>query len=505
MATKTFVNPADEAWNVNLAWEDTEVDGSGDLAVVDNFYSGAGPESPSGEYFDGQYGQHFTLSGGSNVTLGDCVIDAETSGTSVIELWKYDDATQNPEDGTKVDEVSLSVSAGEQTVMLGLTTDGDGDYWVGMNSGPSLMRTDEGQDYPWTSADGNVEFVEGRQFDSSSTNDRWYYFFDLQVDSLIFGEAPWRASNGWDPELGDVVDSSLVEWTATGDVVGEVAVSDTDPTSLYFDGEDDKGSIDEDNGGFSLNTFSVGVWFRIDAAGSETYPMIAKGGSDWQRQHFNLNMSTSGTVGSSSGQSDGSGTFVLLAESTSTYDDGQWHFAVLVIDSTEAINTAKIYVDGDEVADDSTEHDIGTWDDKIEIGHRRDKWLKGYLSGAWFYNRALSESEISDLYQGKHISSGLVGHWKLDEGTGSTAYDSAGSNDGTITGASWRDGESPLYRPATSGQPIPGISQGDDLSGKKIYGRQKLNASDATMQEFKLTVSTAAAMTASRRMRSRIF
>ena len=31
----------------------------------------------------------------------------------------------------------------------------------------------------------------------------------------------------------------------------------------------------------------------------------------------------------------------------------------------------------------------------------------------------------------------LIGWWKFDEGTGSTAYDSAGSNNGTITGASW--------------------------------------------------------------------
>ena len=37
-------------------------------------------------------------------------------------------------------------------------------------------------------------------------------------------------------------------------------------------------------------------------------------------------------------------------------------------------------------------------------------------------------------------SSSLVSHWKFDEGTGSTAFDSWGSNDGTITGASWVNG-----------------------------------------------------------------
>lgn len=33
----------------------------------------------------------------------------------------------------------------------------------------------------------------------------------------------------------------------------------------------------------------------------------------------------------------------------------------------------------------------------------------------------------------------LISWWKFDEGTGSTAHDSAGSNDGTITGAAWSD------------------------------------------------------------------
>ncbi|MHC4693823.1 MAG: LamG domain-containing protein, partial [Planctomycetota bacterium] len=36
---------------------------------------------------------------------------------------------------------------------------------------------------------------------------------------------------------------------------------------------------------------------------------------------------------------------------------------------------------------------------------------------------------------------GIVSHWKFDEGTGSIAYDSAGTNDGTIYGATWTTGK----------------------------------------------------------------
>jgi hypothetical protein len=35
----------------------------------------------------------------------------------------------------------------------------------------------------------------------------------------------------------------------------------------------------------------------------------------------------------------------------------------------------------------------------------------------------------------------LVGWWTFDEGSGTTAYDSAGSNDGTIYGAQWTSGQ----------------------------------------------------------------
>jgi hypothetical protein len=35
----------------------------------------------------------------------------------------------------------------------------------------------------------------------------------------------------------------------------------------------------------------------------------------------------------------------------------------------------------------------------------------------------------------------LISHWKLDEGSGSTTYDSVGDNDGTIYGATWTSGQ----------------------------------------------------------------
>jgi len=39
------------------------------------------------------------------------------------------------------------------------------------------------------------------------------------------------------------------------------------------------------------------------------------------------------------------------------------------------------------------------------------------------------------------LNEGLISHWQFDEGSGTTAYDSAGTNDGTTYGATWTTGQ----------------------------------------------------------------
>jgi hypothetical protein len=46
-----------------------------------------------------------------------------------------------------------------------------------------------------------------------------------------------------------------------------------------------------------------------------------------------------------------------------------------------------------------------------------------------------------DINEPCDVIDGLVSHWKFDEGSGSTAYDSVGNNDGTISGATWTSGQ----------------------------------------------------------------
>ena len=306
--------------------------------------------------------------------------------------------------------------------------------------------------------------------------------------AVVSGESEgWRASNGWDPELGAVVDSSLVEWTATGDAGGEVAVSETDPTSGEGDGVDDyitvpyHSDLDLTGGG------TIELWSYVRSAGASNFPRLVDKSSELS--------STSG--GWSVYLWIENGWYRLGMQDLAGFEINiiynEWVHLAFTMDGSEW----KLYTNGTLAETITTttlppvdDIDLRMFDHAIP---ENDRNMDGYMHDVRIWSSVRSQQEIADnMYELSGDTTDLVANWKLDEGTGTTAGDSSGNNhDGTLTGISWAPGQSGLYRPATSGQPIPGISQGDDLSGKKIYGRQLLNDANATMQEFKLQVSTA--------------
>jgi len=79
---------------------------------------------------------------------------------------------------------------------------------------------------------------------------------------------------------------------------------------------------------------------------------------------------------------------------------------------------------------------------RVHIGQNAsytNRRFNGLIDDVRIYNRALSETEIADLYKGNQVdSTGLVGHWNFNEGSGTTAIDVSGNNNtGTIYGATY--------------------------------------------------------------------
>jgi hypothetical protein len=126
--------------------------------------------------------------------------------------------------------------------------------------------------------------------------------------------------------------------------------------------------------------------------------------------------------------------------STSALTLGAWNHVVGTYDGSKV----RIFINGVLDIEYTLTGNIVPKNGPLYIGHE-DAWSPGeYFNGAVdevrVYNRTLSSAEIWAEYTS--LEPGLVGYWKLDEGIGTTAYDSSGNgNDGTlVNGPTWVDG-----------------------------------------------------------------
>lgn len=156
------------------------------------------------------------------------------------------------------------------------------------------------------------------------------------------------------------------------------------------------------------------VFYYSDAAGAidNGYRLDIDTNSDKEDVRFGL------------GWTDGSSNFVTAA--------GTIIGADVLIGGTYDGSTMRVYLNGSEIGSLSVSKTI----DYSTVDNRAiaDGLFSGKVDDPRVYNRALSASEMSDLYDGKDITDGLVGRWPFDEGTGTTAKDaSENQNHGTLT------------------------------------------------------------------------
>ena len=101
-----------------------------------------------------------------------------------------------------------------------------------------------------------------------------------------------------------------------------------------------------------------------------------------------------------------------------------------------------LYIDGVLFGSNSNTTPWGATPGNFQLGGRGvtvNPW-DGLLDEASFYNTILTASQVKTLYlnKGSISGAGLVGYWKMDEGTGTTTADSSGNgNTGTLSGTSW--------------------------------------------------------------------
>ncbi len=215
-------------------------------------------------------------------------------------------------------------------------------------------------------------------------------------------------------------------------------------TSLRFDGVDDKVQITTVAAQNNLTDFTISFWFlivRIDNSNGGGFPRLFQKGNNNGAGWLDVNFDTSANrMSFSSGWTSGS-----MARAFTTPQRGVWHHCLVTGDNSSVAGNHHVYIDGVEPSYALSTAGSGTHTadgSVLTFGNRNldatIRAFQGSMDEVTLYNRQLSASEISDVYsKGFYPSSGLVGKWLFDEGSGITATDATGNANGTITGAAY--------------------------------------------------------------------
>jgi len=250
----------------------------------------------------------------------------------------------------------------------------------------------------------------------------------------------WKMDEAsWNGTAGEVIDSS-------GN--GNHGVRSGDATTATgkfgkggtFDGTGDYVPIGQSSSLGVTDEFTFSAWVKTSDS-ANTLPLISKG-----------NLSIAGTTNKFAfGLYQGRVWAVYRAItgttiSTNTVSDNAWHHITWTF--SKKMNKTFVYIDGKidgegyvsptTTGQDSSDVKLGTANN-----YGYDYYHNGGVDELRVYNRALSPAEVQALY---NWAPGPIGHWKFDEGTGTSAYDYSGKgNVGTMNGSmsesSWTVGQ----------------------------------------------------------------
>ncbi|MDJ1492862.1 PKD domain-containing protein [Cytophagaceae bacterium DM2B3-1] len=228
--------------------------------------------------------------------------------------------------------------------------------------------------------------------------------------------------------------------------------------SLLFDGVDDNVSIGTNSKlAFDrTNTFTVEAWFKAPTLAAAGYVIFSKMKNASPYQGYNIFL----WEGKVRIQMISSWPAGIVESTTARFDDNQWHHVAWTYDGSSNASGSRIYVDGVE---QTTTVDINNLTGStIEantpsiIGSRPGSlFFKGQLDEVRVWSTTRSATEISTNMRTRQQTNatGLVGYWRLDEGSGTTTADlTANALTGTLAGGpSWQSGVPPVltWSPAT--------------------------------------------------------
>jgi len=213
-------------------------------------------------------------------------------------------------------------------------------------------------------------------------------------------------NTGTTTALNDLGAASISQYLGTGVTVA----ADTDEGGTYalsFDGSSTRSWLYspslQSNGGY----FGWSVWFKVDTIGS--IMSIVGGNADSNRRGGELGIDSSGALFLILNKGTGGVSNVSVTSPTSL-NTGQWYHAAASGDGT----TARLYLDGVEVASGLFTGFLSPWDRLMRIGSAGSGaadggygtdvfFFDGLIDDARFYDRTLTQTDITHLATSRGI------------------------------------------------------------------------------------------------------
>jgi len=204
--------------------------------------------------------------------------------------------------------------------------------------------------------------------------------------------------------------------------------------ALKFDGENDLVDVQHEGELTLQERVTFSLWWKVEED-TEDFQYAFRGGDDTNDYLLRVR----DTYGSYEWVTFINGSLEFMRFGDPIDYEGEWIHMVVIHDYEEG---RRAYINGELIAEDDVTGEIDEdFDGHFVIGAERldgTKSTSGNIDDFRIYDEALSELEIQALYKGHEVKDGLVGHWKMNEGSGDTVYDSSGNeNHGTIEGATW--------------------------------------------------------------------
>jgi prepilin-type N-terminal cleavage/methylation domain-containing protein len=208
------------------------------------------------------------------------------------------------------------------------------------------------------------------------------YSVDL-VAQWHLDECSWNGTAG---EVKDSDDDALDGTAQNGaDTIGSGKVC----KAGKFDGSNDYVSVPDDSKLQLTAPLTLALWVKVNANASDWVRLAGKGSSTFR--NYGLWLATNGTILFQLYSAGGNGD----AQTTVTVNDGNWHHVVGAYDGS----TMKVYIDKTERASTSYSQTPYISTDPFTMGYAGfHAYLNGYVDEVALFSRALSESDITAMY-----------------------------------------------------------------------------------------------------------